>query len=142
MDPIAVLDREAHALVRRLRSWTPTRFAAICPGAGTRGDVVHHLVQALADAAADLEGGQRRAVPRLDSDQGLADQLAVTAADLVAAAPPRAATVTAHLLLHRTQLLDDQVPAGLAVSLGLDDVVTAGRAECERTQAGPVTLQR
>jgi len=137
-----VLDREARALVLRLRSWTPARFAANCPGSGTRGDVVHHLVRALADAAADLEGGPRRVVPRLDSDLGLADQLAVTAADLVGAAPPHAAAVAAHLLLHRTQVLDDEVPAGLAVSLGLDDVVTAGRAECERTQTGPVTLQR
>ena len=81
-------------------------------------------------------------MPRLDSDLGLADQLAVTAADLVGAAPPHAAAIAAHLLLHRTQVLDDEVPAGLAVSLGLDDVVTAGRVECERTQTGPVTLQR
>jgi len=136
VDAVAVLDREARALVQRLRSWTPARFAADCPGHGTRGDVVHHLAQALADAAADLERRPRRVVPRLASDLGLADQLAVTAADLVAAGPPDAAALTSHLLLHRTQVLDDEVPAGLTASLGLGDVLTAGQAECRCAQQG------
>ena len=142
VDATAVLDREARALVQRLRSWTPARFAASCPGPGTRGDVVHHLAQALADAAADLEAAPRRPLPRLDNDLGLADQLAVTAADLVTADPPDAAALTAHLLLHRTQLLADEVPAGLTASLGLADVLAAGQAECRRARQGPVTLQR
>ena len=141
-DATPLLDREARSLVQRLRLWTPARHAAATGRLGTRGDLVHHLAQSLADRAAEVDGTAPRRLPRLDSDLGLADQLAVTAADLVGAAPPHAAAIAAHLLLHRTQVLDDEVPAGLAVSLGLDDVVTAGRAECGRTQTGPVTLQR
>jgi hypothetical protein len=49
---------------------------------------VYGLVQRFADWAADLEGQPRRAVPRLDSDLALRDQLRVVAADLVATTPP------------------------------------------------------
>ena len=141
-DPTDLLRRESRALVQRLRLWTPTRYAAAAPEVGTRGDVVHHLAQALADLAADAESGPRRPLPRLDSDLGLADQLAVTSDDLLRAAPAPdvARAATAHLLLHRHDLLDDEVPAGLAASLGLDDVLAAGRAACDReeTQAAPL----
>ena len=131
---VDLLDREARSLVQRLRTWTPARYAAAAPVPGTRGDLVHHLAQALADRAAEIEGAPRRELPRLDSDLGLADQLAVTAADLVRCAPPRAVVVaaTAHLLLHRTHLLEDEVPAGLAAALGLDDVLATGRSQCRR----------
>lgn len=116
-----LLRRESRSLVQRLRLWTPARYAAAAPPHGTRGDLVHHLVQALADAAADLEGGPRRAVPRLDTDLALADQLAVVADDLVRAAPPAqvAREATAHLLLHRRDLLGEEVPPGLAEALDL-----------------------
>ena len=140
VDASALLRRESRALVQRLRLWTPARYAAAAPEplpdtVTTRGDLVHHLAQALADAAAHLEGGPVRAVSRLDSDLGLADQLAVTADDLVRAAPPPEVAVAAvtHLLAHRRDLLDDEVPAGLAASLGLpgpDDVIAHGRRNC------------
>jgi hypothetical protein len=98
---------------------------------GTRADVVHHLAQQLADEAATVEGQPRRALPRLDTDLALPDQLAVTAADLVRAGPPRpvAVAATAHLLLHRRHLLGEDVPPGLAAALGVDPAV-AGAAAC------------
>jgi len=133
----ALLDREARSLVQRLRLWTPARYAAAAGGTGTRGDLVHHLAQALADRASMLQDGPRRRLPRLDSDLGLADQLAVTAEDLVRACPSPALAVatTAHLLLHRAELLEDAVPAGLAAALGLTDVLGAGRRDCDRDVA-------
>ena len=70
-------------LVHRVSHWTPPRWAA-----SGRADVVHGLVQRLADLAADAEGEPRRAVPRLESDLALPDQLRVVAADLLAASGP------------------------------------------------------
>ena len=136
--PVQVLRRESRSLVQRLRLWTPARYAAAAPPWGSRGDLVAHLVQACADAAAEQEGRPRRPVPRLDSDLGLADQLAVTSDDLVRTAPDddTARRTTAHLLVHRVDLLGEQVPATLAASLGLPDVLAAGRAACAQT-AGP-----
>jgi hypothetical protein len=102
--------RAVRRLVDRVSRWTPSRWAASSPveatgpigptpatppphraaagaGAGTtRADVVHALVQAVADLAADAEGQPRRPVPRLDNDLVLPDQLRVMAADLVASA--------------------------------------------------------
>jgi hypothetical protein len=124
-EPRAVLARESGLLVERLRLWTPQRWSAAAPPYGSRGDLAHHLVQWLADRGAELEGAPRRPVPRLDNDLGLPDQLAVTADDLVRAGPDeRAARVaTAHLLAHRRDLLDDEVPQGLLEHLG--DVLVA-----------------
>lgn len=129
---VAVLDREARSLVQRLRLWTPARWTASAPALGTRADVAHHLAQTLADTAAPLEGRPLRPVPRLDTDLALPDQLAVTADDLVRAAPGDdvARAATAHLLLHRHELLGDAVPPGLAAALDLDDVLAAGRRAC------------
>ena len=138
--PADLLSREARSLTQRLRLWTPARFAATAEEGsnGSRADLVHHLAQSLADRAAGVEGRPPRRLPRLDSDLGLADQLAVTADDLVRAGPPDALAVaaTAHLLLHRSHLLQDDVPAGLAASLGLHDVLAAGAQECERDESG------
>ena len=130
--PVDLLRRESRSLVQRLRLWTPARYAAAAPPWGTRSDLVRHLAQACANAAAELEGGPRRTVPRLDSDLGLADQLAVTSDDLVRASPDDelARAVTAHLVVHRLDLLDEDVPASLAQALGLDDVRASGRAAC------------
>ena len=118
-----LLRRESRSLVQRLRLWTPARYAAAAPPNGTRGDLVHHLVQALADAVADAEGDQRRAVPRLDTDLALADQLAVVSDDLVRARPPAQIVreAAAHLLVHRRDLLGEEVPPGLADALDLKD---------------------
>ena len=130
--PVDLLRRESRSLVQRLRLWTPARYAAAALPWGSRGDLVLHLAQACADAAAELEGEPRRTLPRLDSDLGLADQLAVTSDDLVRAAPgdDLARAVTAHLLVHRLDLLGEDVPTSLAGALGVDDVVATGRAAC------------
>lgn len=131
---MGLLRRESRLLVQRLRLWTPARFAAGAAPWGTRADLVHHLAQDLADRAVAVEGGPRRELPRLDSDLGLPDQLAVTADDLARAGPSPAGAVdaTAHLLIHRAELLDDEVPPGLAFALGLDDVLARGRRACKR----------
>ena len=136
---VELLRRESASLVQRLRLWTPARWEAAAPRYGTRGDVVHHLAQALADDAAALEGQPRRELPRLDSPLGLPDQLAVTSDDLVRARPePDAArAATAHLLLHRGELLAEPVPPGLARSLGTKDVEALGRRGCDEPAARP-----
>ena len=142
-DPAALLRRESRSLVQRLRLWTPARYAAAAPPYGTRADLVRHLAQSLADLAAGLEGGPRRALPRLD-DLAVADQLAVTADDVVRAgpSPALARAATAHLLVHRRELLGEDVPAGLAAALGLADVPAAGRRACEGTATTPLDRQQ
>jgi hypothetical protein len=60
--------------------WTPARWAQ-----RGRGDVVHGLVQRIADIGAEVEGRPARPVPRLASDLALPDQLRVVTADLRAA---------------------------------------------------------
>jgi hypothetical protein len=52
----------------------------------TRADVIHELVQRLADLAADAEHHEHRQVPR-EHDLVLPDQLRVMSADLLTAAP-------------------------------------------------------
>ena len=145
--PAALLNREAASFVRRLRLWTPARWAAQIPTgrydpegtALTRADLVHHLVQVFADVAAAGEQAPRRTVPRLASDLVLPDQLAVIAADLVRTGPPDAVArvLTAHLVLHRSDVLEDEVPAGLAQELDLPEVLAAGRAACRLPEPEP-----
>lgn len=53
---------------------------------GSRADLVHALVQELADLAADAEQRPHRTVPR-EAHTVLPDQLRVVAADLIGAAP-------------------------------------------------------
>lgn len=48
---------------------------------------MHGLVQALADIAADVEGRERRPVPRLPNDMSLPDQLQVVGVDLIELEP-------------------------------------------------------
>ncbi|MEV4488829.1 hypothetical protein AB0K04_01780 [Micromonospora coxensis] len=85
----AELDRAVGLLVRQVGHWQQPRWAARPDGGdGSRADLVHRLVQEIADLGADAEGGPRRRVPRPVNDLALVDQLRVVAADLVAAAPP------------------------------------------------------
>jgi len=114
-----VLAREAASLVARLRLFTPARWTAASAPHGTRGDAVHHLAADFAAAA----GPPPVPLPRLDSDLALPDQLAVTADDLVRSGRSSSDDV-AHLLLHRSELLDEAVPNGLATTLGLPDTQT------------------
>ncbi|MEU4715484.1 hypothetical protein AB0F73_17740 [Micromonospora purpureochromogenes] len=87
----AELDRAVELLVRQVGHWQQPRWAAIAEGGNvSRADLVHRLVQELANLGADAEGEPRRNVPRLDNDLALVDQLRVVAADLVAAGTPEA----------------------------------------------------
>ncbi|MBM0258257.1 hypothetical protein [Micromonospora sp. 4G55] len=87
----AELDRAVGLLVRQVGHWQQPRWAAIAEGGNvSRADLVHRLVQELANLGADVEGEPRRNVPRLDNDLALVDQLRVVAADLVAAGAPDA----------------------------------------------------
>jgi len=66
--------------------WSPSRWKqASALGDRSRADVVHALVQQLADLEAELTGRPTRAVPRLDNDLALPDQVRVMALDLLAA---------------------------------------------------------
>ena len=138
-EAVELLRRESRSLVQRLRLWTPARWVATAEPYATRADVVRHLAQALADAAATAEGLPLRDLPRLD-DLGVADQLAVVSDDLVRAdpSPDVARAATAHLLLHRRDLLGEDVPPGLAADLGLEDVVAAGETICEESGRTPL----
>lgn len=127
-DAAAVFARETRSLVARLRLWTPQRWSAALPPFGSRADLVHHLAAGFVRAGGETD----RPLPRLASDLGLPDQLAVTADDLLRVRPEAAPTACAHLLLHRWDLLAEQVPPGLAGALGLEDVLAAGRAACAR----------
>ncbi|SCG34959.1 hypothetical protein GA0070619_0128 [Micromonospora zamorensis] len=84
----AELDKAMQLLVRQIVHWQQPRWSAIATaGNVSRADLVHRLVQEIANLAADAEGEPRRVVPRLDNDLALPDQLRVVTADLVAADP-------------------------------------------------------
>lgn len=85
----AELDRAVQLLVRQVGHWEQPRWSATAAtGNVPRADLVHRLVQGVANLAADAAGEPRRTVPRLDNDLALPDQLRVVTADLLAAAPP------------------------------------------------------
>ena len=83
------LSRAVDLLVAQVAHWMAPRWAASATvGNVARSDLLHRLVQRIANLAADAEGEPRRTVPRLDNDLVLPDQLRVVAADLLAAGPP------------------------------------------------------
>ncbi|MEV1075079.1 hypothetical protein [Micromonospora parva] len=84
----AELDKAVRLLVGQIAHWQQPRWAAAATaGNVSRADLVHRLVQEVANLAADAEGQPRRVVPRLDNDLALPDQLRVVTADLLAANP-------------------------------------------------------
>ncbi|MBQ1010580.1 hypothetical protein KBX53_06395 [Micromonospora sp. M51] len=84
----AELDKAVRLLVGQIAHWQQPRWAAAATaGNVSRADLVHRLVQEVANLAADAEGQPRRVVPRLDNDLALPDQLRVVTADLLAADP-------------------------------------------------------
>ena len=86
----AELQHAVDRLVGRVAHWTPVRWTKVASDTGaSRAERVHELVQRLADAAADAEGTPRHAVPRLDNDLALPDQLRVVAADVLTACAER-----------------------------------------------------
>ncbi len=85
----ADLERVTTLLVRQVGHWSAPRWAGPAgPGFGSRADLVHRLVQHIADLSADAESLPHRAVPRLGNDLALPDQLRVVVADLVASGAP------------------------------------------------------
>ncbi|MEV6924689.1 hypothetical protein AB0M46_09290 [Dactylosporangium sp. NPDC051485] len=100
-------------LVGQVSHWTPPRWAASAwsgsigakpdrAGPGTsvsgasRADLMHDLVQWMADRCAEAEGRPTLLVPRLDNDLALPDQLTVVAADLRRFAPAAVQTDAAE----------------------------------------------
>jgi len=135
---LAAAEQEATALVQFLRRWSPSRWSGgprqrLSPVTGSAADLTHHLVQALADLAAEAEGRPRRSVPRLDSPMSLPDQLAVMTHDLTSATlpPPVALRTLAELGLHRAELDGGRIsPASSALLLAASPAATgAGRFE-------------
>ncbi|GGL07050.1 hypothetical protein [Mangrovihabitans endophyticus] len=85
-------------LINQVGHWEQGRWSAAARPSGATGgapagspprrsDVVHALVQRLADLGAEAERRERRPVPRL-GDLLLPDQIRVMADDLVAAGAP------------------------------------------------------
>ncbi|MFC4148305.1 hypothetical protein ACFO0M_18790 [Micromonospora mangrovi] len=100
----AELDRAVGLLVGQVGHWQQPRWAAVAAGGNvSRGDLVHKLVQEVANLAADVAGEPRRDVPRLANDLALPDQLRVVAADLVAADPPDAVLTRAAGAVRATR---------------------------------------
>ena len=93
--------------VDRLRTLGLDRLKASFAPEPSRADAAHALATRLADAAADLAGTPRRAVPRL-ADRAVGDQVAVCGHDLLAAASAFAdrAVGDAALSLAADDLLD------------------------------------
>jgi len=103
----AELERAVQLLVRQVGHWEQPRWGATATGGNaSRADLVHRLVQEIANLAADAEGEPRRTVPRLDNDLALPDQLRVVTADLVAAgaAPEVLARAAAEVAATRSAL--------------------------------------
>nr|WP_205862599.1 hypothetical protein [Planosporangium thailandense] len=95
-------------MINHVSHWTPPRWAASgASGAGTREDLMHTLIQHIADLAADAEGQPRRPVPRLDNVLALPDQLRVVANDLIAARPDEA---TLALATQEVSALNTNLP--------------------------------
>ncbi|MGC4894837.1 hypothetical protein [Micromonospora sp. DT31] len=100
----AELDRAVTLLVRQIGHWQQPRWSASARGGNvSRADLVHKLVQELADLAADAAGEPRRDVPRLSGDLVLPDQLRVVAADLARADPPESVLAEAADAVARTR---------------------------------------
>lgn len=94
----------AERVAGQVAGWGPARWRATTPasGARTRREVLYELVQHLADLCADLEGRERRRVPRLENDYALPDQLRVVAADLESAGPDEVTADKAVTALRET----------------------------------------
>ena len=87
-DPAGRLATQLERTVDRLRGLGLARLSASFDPEPTRADAARAAAQHLADRAAELEGGPRRAVPAL-AVQAVPDQVAVCGHDLLAAARGR-----------------------------------------------------
>jgi hypothetical protein len=96
-DPQAVLDRELGRAVTRLRGLSLERLQRPDDQGVTPARWTHGCAQRLADLAADSAGRPRRPVPVLAA-HGVADQLAVTAHDVLAEGDDAAVAAAAAAL--------------------------------------------
>jgi hypothetical protein len=85
--PVERLEADLRRTVDRLRTLGLARLGASFAPEPTRADAARGVAQRLADAAADLEGGPRRTLPRV-ADPAVGDQVAVCGHDLRAAVAP------------------------------------------------------
>jgi hypothetical protein len=100
----AELDRAVELLVRQVGHWEQPRWSAQAESSNvSRADLVHKLVQEIANLAADVAGEPRRDVPRLGTDLALPDQLRVVAVDLVAVGAPDAVLNQAATAIAKTR---------------------------------------
>lgn len=104
-DAVEQLAGEVERLVGRLRALSPSRLGQPAPPHATRADAARRVAQLLADAALAVEGAAARPLPRVP-DHAVADQVAVTGHDLVAAlrrtpVPALAAEVLTELVRSR-----------------------------------------
>ncbi|WP_157371475.1 hypothetical protein [Angustibacter sp. Root456] len=97
------LEREAARVTDRLRAMALDRLQRPDGEGQALEQRVHAAAQTLADLAADAAGRERRPLPVL-ATHGVADQLAVTAADVLAEAdePRRREALDVLVALRRT----------------------------------------
>ena len=105
--PTERFEADLRRTVDRVRTLGLDRRRASFEPEATRADAAHAVAGRLADAAADLEGAPRRAVPRL-ADQAVGDQVAVCGHDLLSAASATTDRAVADAVLGRAadDLLD------------------------------------
>jgi len=105
--PTERFEADLRRTVDRLRTLGLDRLGASFEPEPTRADAAHAVATRLADAAADLVGTPRRALPRL-ADQAVGDQVAVCGHELLAAAAaaPDRTLADAALGLAADDLLD------------------------------------
>jgi hypothetical protein len=72
----------AGRLLTRVEHWGQSRWSQRADRGQTRAEAVYRLVQRLADLVAAAEGRPALAVPRLDNDLALPDQVRVMVTDL------------------------------------------------------------
>ena len=95
---VAALASATQRFASNVSRWTQPRWAASSRSGRSKADVAFELLQRVADLAAEAEGLEHRAVPRLDNDLAMGDQLRVLVADLLAAQPP-AETLTGAIAM-------------------------------------------
>jgi hypothetical protein len=91
------LRRELDRVLGRLRALSLDRLQRSDPSGVSPAARAHDCAQRLADLAADAEGRDRRPLPRL-APHGVADQLAVTAHDVLGEGDERTVVTAGELL--------------------------------------------
>ena len=96
-DPRAVLERELDRVLARLRGLSLDRLRRTDDSGASPASRARDCAQHRADLAADAAGRERRPLPELAA-HGVADQLAVTAHDVLDEGDEHAVAATAEAL--------------------------------------------